>query len=376
MNSLLRALTVTVAALLGVAGLFARDAHAQAPPPPAILLHVAAEDAAVPAIDERLRARLSALGVAFTLDAVPTVDIARVLDEGAHAACDDAPLAEGWLDGLVPGEATLLLVPCGDDRALARRIALPWGFDEVALAELVYIVDRAVQTLLVSQPVGLPREQARAELARTPLPQAPPPAPARDVAPPVAPGAPALPLAFQVGAFAGAQSWSDDDWILPVGGLFAALERVAGASRLGVTLSAGVRGIARTSTPDARISSGGGDARLWLTLGRSFGRAGLWRLSLGPGLHVEHVEVTPSAASLRNVTPASRTDLDPTIGASLRWDVVPIGSTVVFVAASVDVQPRVPRYTAVVDGASATLIAPWPVRPLLMLGVALDLASR
>lgn len=370
-----------MAGLVGLAGILAgaRGVSAQETSPTAtLLLHVAAEDAAVTAIDERLRARLNALGLTLTLQPEPTVDVTAALDAsaGPRPACEGAPLAEAWLDGLVPGEATLVLVPCGVDSALARRLAAPGGFDDVLLAELELIIDRAAQALLAAQPVGGSREAARAALDDAP-PTVPQPAPAPDVVVQRAPRAPAprsepATLASQLGFAAGVQGWSGDNPALPVGGLFGGVERVSGRARLGLALSIGARGAARVSTAQADLSIWGGAAHLWLTLGWKLQGAGLWRLSVGPGLDLSHVSSTRAAGAPTSATTASRTDLDATIGFQLRWDVVAVGQAQVFAAATVDVLPRVARYTAIVDDESRTIAQPWRVRPALVLGVAFD----
>jgi hypothetical protein len=375
-------LRALIAGLIGLAGSFAtaRVASAQeAALPPELLLHVAAEDAAVTVLDERLRARLGALGVTLSLRPEPTVNVAAVLDEsaaGARPSCEGAPLAEAWLDGVVPGEATLVLMPCGADSVLARRLAAPDGFDDVLLAELELIVDRAAQALLAAKPVGGSREAARAALDDAPPPkalfEAPPEAVRR---PPRAPTAEPIAVASQLGFAAGVQGWSGDNPALPAGLLFGGLERVSGGARIGLALSIGARGAARVSTTQADLSIWGGDVHLWLDVGRALQGAGLWRLSVGPGMDLSHVTSSRAPGTPATAKATSRTDLDVTIGAQLRWDVVAIGHAHVFAAAAVDVLPRVARYTAIVDDESQTIAQPWRVRPSLMLGVAFEPAA-
>src|SRR6185503_20791527 len=117
----------------------------------------------------------------------------------------------------------------------------------------------------------------------------------------------------------------------------------------------------------------GGDTHLCLALARSFSRS-VWRLTVGPGIAVTTLQVTPSALTLRNVSPQARTDVDPVFGASLRWDAAMSTRTVLFVAARADLVLRPARYTAVVDGSDSTIFATWPVRPSLVIGAAFDLS--
>lgn len=341
---------------------------------PEVRLHVAAAAPVVVAVGDRLRARLGELGVALTLDAVDTVDVARVLSDGGAStpsSADDTAIADVWLDGRAFSEATLVLVPRVGDRALARRLALPSGVDEVALAELAFIVDRAVLALLAAEEVGVPKEEARAALE-----EAPPPAPA-GVARARASRRPAgraeePSLFLHVGLMATAQAWSESDPVLPAFGLVAGLERGDVRGRQGIGLAGSLRGGVSASTADARVAVSGGDAHLWLTFARAFAGAGLGRLSLGPGLYLDHADVTPAAGAPHTVRPETRTDVTLALGGSVRFDVELLSHLVFFASAGVDVLPWPIRYTAIVDGTSTTLLQPWPIRLSLAFGVALD----
>jgi hypothetical protein len=133
-------------------------------------------------------------------------------------------------------------------------------------------------------------------------------------------------------------------------------------------VAGGLRGAADAATSDAQVSVGGGDLHLWLTTSTVLAGGGVWHLSVGPGLFVDRVDVTATPSSSRAVKAASRTDLDPTIGASVRADLWRIGRVAVFVSASADVFPWPGRYTTLVDGDATTLIQPWIVRPSFALG--------
>jgi len=65
-----------------------------------------------------------------------------------------------------------------------------------------------------------------------------------------------------------------------------------------------------------------------------------------------------------------RTDVDLAFAALLRWD-LPLGRFLTtFAAVTLDVLPIRPEYTALVNGAHQPLLAPWPVRPGFLAGVA------
>jgi hypothetical protein len=142
---------------------------------------------------ERLRPRLAALGVGLDAALVGAVDVDAVLST-VPGADERAPLAQVWLDGRSSSDAVVILVPRAADRVLARKIASGAIFDEVALAEVVFVIERATASLLAARPVGVPKAEAEPELRRA---TAPPPATAPELPPPAS-GAPppaASPLA-------------------------------------------------------------------------------------------------------------------------------------------------------------------------------------
>jgi hypothetical protein len=356
---------VAASAIAIVLALAAREVIAEdAPSRQEVRMHVAADPLAADAVAEGVRTRLEDQGVWLTWDEVAAIDAPRVLEAG-NAAVSPA-LAEVWLDARAGGGAVLLILPREGDGVLARRLALPSGLDDVAQAEIAFIVERAAGTLLAARPFGVSKAAAQAELEgrAAEVPAAPPAV----VKPAPASAAPASSLSFQLGASAGVQTWSASRPWLPAAGLFGAVERAVSWGHLGVAVAGGLRGAADAATSDAQVSVGGGDLHLWLTTSTVLAGGGVWHLSVGPGLFVDRVDVTATPSSSRAVKAASRTDLDPTIGASVRADLWRIGRVAVFVSASADVFPWPGRYTTLVDGDATTLIQPWIVRPSFALG--------
>jgi hypothetical protein len=368
----IRAVALGLACLLAAARAHG-ETEGDTAPDREVRMHLAADAATSTVLAEGVRARLEDLGVMLTWDVVQAVDAGRVLAGGAASAAPE--LAEVWFDARTPGEATLLVLPREGDGVLARRFSVPTGFDDVAQAEIAYIIERAVSTLLAAEPFGVSRAAARAELGASAQP-APPPAPTVTAAPPA--GAPAPRLALQFGAAAGVQTWSTADPFVPAASAFLGVERLASRGGIGVAASGGVRAGVRTATADARIVASSVDLHLWLTLSRAFARVGTWHLSLGPGLFLEHVAVTPFQDALHTVKPQTRSDVDPTLGAQVRWDFARLGRAALFGAVSVDALPWPARYTALVDGVTTNLMEPWLVRPSLTIGVAVspDLAAQ
>jgi hypothetical protein len=385
---------------LGLAGGGAR-ASAADHPPPVVFMHVAADGSVVVALGDRLRPRLGALGVELVVSVAAAVDVDAVLGTVANVS-DAAPVAEVWLDGRASADATLFLVPRLADRVVARRLALAAGFDEVALAEIVYIVERSVAALLAAQPVGVSRDEARALLRAPPVSPVDAPAPVPAVAPapaapvpavapvpaPAASGSPAsvspAPAAaspasageisahaepsLQLGAFVGAEGWSSAASLVPTLGVAAIVERKRARLRVGLGVDGQWRPGFQLDTPDGKASVTGGAAHLLLALARSFGDLGTGRLLVGPGVLDDRVQLA-SSLTTGKVTAPARNDVALGLRAMARWD-LPLGRRVaVFATAGLDVLSVAGRYTAVVDGASTVLLQAWPVRPTASLGV-------
>ena len=251
------------------------------------------------------------------------------------------------------------MVPRLADRVLSHSTPLTIGFDEVALAELVYVVERSVTALLDAQVVGVPKEEARALLRPPAL------APVVVARPAPPPGAAAQP---HVAAFFGGEGWSKQNALVPVLGLAGALERASGATRMGVSLDATWRPGFEADAPSAKLSVEGGTAHVSLTISRAFDGLGTLRLALGPGLALDHVRAAAAVSGSRVAAPA-RTDVALALCARLRWDLPVRGSFAVFAVAGADVLSVAGRYTATVDGVTTVLLTSWPVRPTIAVGV-------
>ena len=337
-----------------------------------LAFNIAADGSVVEALRAHLGPELAARSVDLDMTPVATIDIERVLATAAERT-PGGPLARAWLDGRDPRVAVLFLIPRETDRVLVRKVPVAAGFDAVALAEIAYIVERAVASLLAAEPIGVPPAEARATLAQmSALPANPSSSTAATTvaAPAPAANAPAR-FAFHGSAFAGVSAWAPGASAVPSVGLSFGAERVGPATRVGLMLAAAGRQSFDVASSPAGVHVSGGDVHLYLTSARTLGRWGLGRLGIGPGLVVARVEPVgagPSATQMIEAHP--RTDVDPTIAAMVRWD-APLGRLArPFIAATIDVVPVRGAYTAIVNGTSRTLLAPWPVRPGLLAGVA------
>jgi hypothetical protein len=335
-----------------------------------LAFNIAADGSVVEALRAHLGPELAARSVDLDMTPVATIDIERVLATAAERT-PGGPLARAWLDGRDPRVAVLFLIPRETDRVLVRKVPVGAGFDAVALAEIAYIVERAVASLLAAEPIGVPPAEVRATLAQESI--SPTKMSSSTAATTVAAPAPTAParFAFDGSAFAGVSAWAPGaSAVLSVGLSFGA-ERVGPATRVGLMLAAAGRQSFDVASSPAGVHVSGGDVHLYLTSARTLGRWGLGRLGIGPGLVVARVEPVGAGPSATQVIEAQpRTDVDPTIAAVARWD-APVGRLArPFIAATVDFVPVRGAYTAIVNGTSRTLLAPWPVRPGLVAGIA------
>ena len=327
--------------------------------PNRLALRIAALPSVVAAVTARLAPRLQAQGVALEVTSVPEIDMDRVLALPPDNRLD-APLARCWLEARDIDSAVLLLVPRRSDRVVIRKVPLVLGLDEVGLAQITFIIERSMASLLASEPVGVPRAEARAAVTAV--------LPARSSA--GAAVAAQGDIALRVGVFGGVSTWSSSATLAPRVGLDLWIDRVTGDGRVGLAASA-------TVDPGFHSTDANGDLlvravalRASATVGRRFGRIGTGRLAAGPGILVARIAPTLAGSSATDlVAAAARTDLDPVIGFVARWDFRVGPTTSAFVATTVDVVPLRAQYTETVDGVNRVLFSPWLVRPGLLLGI-------
>jgi hypothetical protein len=323
-----------------------------------LTLRIAAPASVVTELTARLTPRLAARAVALDVTPVPEVDFERLIAMPPDTA-QDAPLARVWLDGRDPDRAVLFLMPRQGDRVLVRDVRLTAGFDEVALAQTAYIIDRAVASLLVSEPIGVPQSEARAAVEAV-LPAAAPPAaetPRRRL--------------FRLGAFGGVGAWSAEAPATARIGIEGSIERDGGAGRFGLAASAVADPGFHVAEPGADLFARSLALHLFATASWRIGGAAVGGIAVGPALIVTRIEPTLSVSpGAGTATFAPRTDFDPAFCVTARWE-LPLGRrTSVFLAAMVDVVPVRARYAETVQGQDHVLFSPWPVRPSLVLGVA------
>lgn len=335
----------------------AGDTSAASRPPDRLTLRIAGPPAVVTAVAARLTPRLAGLGVALDLSAVSDVNLERILELPPDNG-PDAPLARGWVNAQDLDRAVVLLVPRRADRVLMRTVPLTLGVDEAGLAQVTFIIERSVASLLASEPIGVSHAEARAALDAEPRP-----AGASADGGPVAAD---KQTALQFGAFGGAGAWSPAALLAPRLGLDFWLDWITGDGRLGLAASAVVDPVfhvgRENDSRDLLIRAVA--AHVWVTAGRRLG-AGVGRLAVGPALLITRVAFA-NASQSDAAEKAARTDVDPMVGLMVRWD-FPLWGPSAFVAATADLVPVRALYTAKVD--RSELFSPWLLRPGLVLGI-------
>lgn len=351
---------LSIAAWLAAFGEVAGDAATQR-----LSLQIAAPAPLITALTDRLASRLAARAVALDVTAVADVDFERLATLPPPIA-EDSPLARVWLDGRDTRRALLFLVPRQGNRVLVRKVELSGGFDEVALVQTTYIIDRAVASLLVSEPIGVPQSQARAAVAAV-LPATATAAPVVDLTPPS--------HLFRLGAFGGVGAWSGEAVATARLGIEASLQPDGGGPRrLGLAASTVV-------DPGFHVVEAGVDLlarslafHLYATATWRAGRAGPGGIGvgIGPALIVTRIDPTLTVSSATETARFSpRNDFDPAVGGIARWE-LPVGrSSSVFVGALLDLVAVRARYAVTVQGQEQeqALFSPWLLRPSLVLGV-------
>jgi hypothetical protein len=327
-----------------------------------LLIHVAASADVAASLNERLGPLLARRHVDLQVAVVSAVDLEHVLQTASQEP-EPRVLARVWLDGRAHDAAVLLLVPRHADHVLVRRIELRAGFDDVVLAELDFVLDRAVASLLGSRPVGVPIAEARVALAET-LARSPP-----TVVTAVGAASPSTHFAVDLSAFVGGAAVMTGWTATPIVGGSIGLVRRDSRLQLGLRLDGQLREGVSLQTADANVSIGGGMTHLSLQAGRPVGRLGVVSALLGAGVAVTSVHPSPRVPASGFVSVAARRDVDLAFLMAVQWN-VPVGYAFgVFLHVAADIVPTSERYTALVDSTQSVVLTPPLVRPTFLAGL-------
>jgi hypothetical protein len=333
-------------------------------------------DADADSLSLALGDHLEALAVEQRLARADAIDLATVVTPGA---LDEAVVARIWIELGTDRRSTVMIVDGPWERVLIRHVPAPAGLDEVAREELAMIVGSSVEALLAGARIGV----ERTTLAPTsePAPVAPA-APASTVSrrdatrPPTSHTPSRTPNQPAYSAWLAA-GWSMHLWSSPSPvqhGPFASLSLVARdvAMRPGASVEGRYALPIRIRASDVEMRLDAGAMRITASLQPELGRRASARIRMGGGLDITRVAPTARADTLvvhrrfwestGFVTAALGIVLGLTPAIALQLELVG------------DVEVSRTRY--LLTGSDRVLLAPWRVRPGLVLALAYDIARR
>lgn len=297
------------------------------------------------------------------------VELRRVerLDTGELRRPSQAYFARVWIAIAAGGKARLYLEHSARDRLLLRDVNGDAQNPELLREELGHILQTALEGLKAGEEIGAPRKEALAEVEPPQRAPATAPAAARNATTPkaVTPTPRARPLRFgpryEV-IFLGDHGLFEDGPGAVLGLL------VPGSQRLGVELMA-------TYHRPLHVEQGAIGARLqsWvLGAGLSYEtwRAERSSLRLGVAVSADLVKVTPFSSRSDDVEIASSDWRRLALGrVTTTYSYRAVSFMTLELGLGVELDPSGTRYVLETTSGEQDVLAPWPVRPLLTLGV-------
>lgn len=342
---------LTRATLLAALLLATTRAHAD---PPRATLTLAVDAAPLRAA---LRDLLDRVGVAATFFETPRVTLDAVLSQPARGDL----AARVWIDLPAPAQARLFVLDAAGDRVFVRSFALDHGLDEVARETLAHVVADAVDALAHGAVIGVHRDTLR------PVTPPPPPPPS-----PAAPAAPArtvpLPRGWRAHVMALGEAQLRGPALAAGASASLGVSWPVGAWRFGARATGRYAVAASFETaPFALRTSEVALRAMAFAQGPRWGRLAL-EGALGAGVDLVAVSAFTASDAQWVATPAPLFAA-PVARAELVARVALGGAFALVAGAAVEAELSASRYVATRDGAAQPVLAPWPLRPSLTLGV-------
>jgi len=351
--------------LLGLVAFPAR-AHAQeAERERTILLTVAAPTAEAEQLAAVARELLQRLAMQVVLRRVERIDVREL----RRALVGEPPyFARVWITFGKTGKARLYLEHAARDRVLVRDVADDAHNPELVREELGHILQTAVEGLKAGEEIGAPRDEALKQVdaeAAASAPPTPPAAAAPVAAPPARPAARPRPLRFGPRyelVWLGDGGHFEDGPGAVLGALW------PGSKRVGLELAGFFRRPLKvTKSPvGARLQSLAFDALLTFETWQGAHA----HLRVAAGVEADFVRVSPFASAAEDVQLAPTQWLKLGLGRvalTYAHDIGSLGDVEVTLGAQLD--PSGTRFVFQRSSGSTDVLSPWPVRPLLSLGV-------
>ena len=336
----------------------------EAPPPRHVEIKLVAprEDRELVAVLSELLDRLQ---VTTRFTTVPNLDTEEMWTP--HPG-EPSAIARAWIDLREPRQVTLYLTGDRQDRVLVRQVPLVLNLDEVAREEIAHIVEAAVDELLLGGQIGVEKKHTAELPPHVTLP-GPLPEP---------------PLRLDVGFGYAAQGWKDSSAPLHGPAAFVSLAKKGGPWRPGAFLSAELR--FPQSVRGEGVSAGveQGAVRLVFIADRSLSRRWMVRGGLGGG--IDWMQVEPSLTATDPGDPYEATVSGPRLvaipmlrGLALARYAFTTKSELFFgLAADFDIVAKsyvTQRIEADGSTTSSTVLNPWRLRPMALIGITADVLA-
>jgi hypothetical protein len=350
------------------AGLTLATADASAEGEPVATVAIAGDDAEVAIVRAGVGEQLERLGVVVETvreSSISPEEIVRPRPGGG------AVIARVWIDSRSEHETVLYVTDQTASRVLVRHFPRD-GRAEIAREAVMAVLQTNVDALLHGGTIGVSQSEAREELGLSKpavVAPCPPPPPARLVPP--RPSEPStrttlgLTLSYEVGAYA--VSTIEHGPVVAI-----ELARpLFGGLPVGLALSGQFRfPITATEAPATLRLESGAFRLAAFAVPFQVGPASV-RLSAGGG--VDAVRAEPGLMRIVDATlhPISRVDAVFRAGVGFRLPLALVSNTALELDLAVDVAPFVSSYSVSREGTRSDLLAPWPVRPLALVGIAL-----
>jgi hypothetical protein len=323
------------------------------------------EPASTAALEEVIRELLDRLPVQLEWTIASAIDPRDVLE---RREVEEDVVARVWIDLSDAERARIYVANAGSDRFLVRFVPLEHGYDEVARESLGHIIESSVDALLAGGEIGVSREAAEVEVAEAMPDRTPPPrpieAPVVRTATDRAEGA-----RVSIGAAYQASALASDPLFLHGPAIFVAV---------GVPRGWNVRPLAWVGAQWvlpydwSRISIGarfeGGGARAALGFETRVDPLVLFRGMIGIGIDLAWV--TPWAQEPARARPAFLFAA-PIAILGANFEIAIAGPLALAFGLSLEADLAGNHFDLQSDdGTSTAVLAPWPVRPALWLGLA------
>ena len=318
-------------------------------------------------LEPGMDAVLGRLGVAVRWTTTSHFEVGDLFAEHAH---DPSIVARVWIDLEDLAHARVYLSDRDSQRYLVRDIPLHRGLDDVACETIATIAESAVEALREGTTIGVSRTEAEALLAPSSPPPSPPPPSERHerVVGPVI--RVVLGLHYEVAGMGAPVTIADGPGVLA---LFA-LRRPRVHPALWVNASAHLPTVYNGNPIGASLTAT--TVRALAANETQYGSRVTLRFGIGGGADITYVSPFIAAGASADLAPPHLATVAVARGA-LGMDVRLTGGLAISVAVACDVDLTPNTYSVLLLGTTPmTVVAPWVVQPIALLGLAWDFGFR